>query len=151
MKEYRHLCLNEREEIALLRSQGLGPASIGRVVGRSTSMISRELKRNGHARGHYSAGHATRQSLARRGRQGVLSGDEALCTFVIERLSEGWSPQCIAAWLKGGNEHFRTISHETIYRFIYAGRNKAARLWCCLLYTSPSPRDKRQSRMPSSA
>ena len=24
-------------------------------------------------------------------------------------------------------------------------------LWFCLLYTSPSPRDKRQSRMPSSA
>ena len=23
--------------------------------------------------------------------------------------------------------------------------------WTCLLYTSPSPRDKRQSRMPSSA
>ena len=23
--------------------------------------------------------------------------------------------------------------------------------WDCLLYTSPSPRDKRQSRMPSSA
>ena len=23
--------------------------------------------------------------------------------------------------------------------------------WVCLLYTSPSPRDKRQSRMPSSA
>ena len=27
----------------------------------------------------------------------------------------------------------------------------AAYLYCCLLYTSPSPRDKRQSRMPSSA
>ena len=25
------------------------------------------------------------------------------------------------------------------------------RNWSCLLYTSPSPRDKRQSRMPSSA
>ena len=25
------------------------------------------------------------------------------------------------------------------------------RRWACLLYTSPSPRDKRQSRMPSSA
>ena len=25
------------------------------------------------------------------------------------------------------------------------------RYWICLLYTSPSPRDKRQSRMPSSA
>ena len=27
----------------------------------------------------------------------------------------------------------------------------AANIWICLLYTSPSPRDKRQSRMPSSA
>ena len=26
-----------------------------------------------------------------------------------------------------------------------------AQEWLCLLYTSPSPRDKRQSRMPSSA
>ena len=29
--------------------------------------------------------------------------------------------------------------------------NKAERVYICLLYTSPSPRDKRQSRMPSSA
>ena len=28
---------------------------------------------------------------------------------------------------------------------------KAVKYWICLLYTSPSPRDKRQSRMPSSA
>ena len=28
---------------------------------------------------------------------------------------------------------------------------KAAQAYICLLYTSPSPRDKRQSRMPSSA
>ena len=26
-----------------------------------------------------------------------------------------------------------------------------SKYWDCLLYTSPSPRDKRQSRMPSSA
>ena len=30
-------------------------------------------------------------------------------------------------------------------------RQKLADAGCCLLYTSPSPRDKRQSRMPSSA
>ena len=43
-------------------------------------------------------------------------------------------------------------------RFV-VGQNKAKRAvaialrnrWSCLLYTSPSPRDKRQSRMPSSA
>ena len=30
-------------------------------------------------------------------------------------------------------------------------RMNQARPYACLLYTSPSPRDKRQSRMPSSA
>ena len=30
-------------------------------------------------------------------------------------------------------------------------RTRLKRMWTCLLYTSPSPRDKRQSRMPSSA
>ena len=34
---------------------------------------------------------------------------------------------------------------------MYRGRCARARTGCCLLYTSPSPRDKRQSRMPSSA
>ena len=29
--------------------------------------------------------------------------------------------------------------------------NTAKRVWACLLYTSPSPRDQRGSRMPSSA
>ena len=28
---------------------------------------------------------------------------------------------------------------------------KGAENWCCLLYTSPSPRDRQKSRMPSSA
>ena len=31
------------------------------------------------------------------------------------------------------------------------GIKKPNNIFCCLLYTSPSPRDKRQSRMPSSA
>ena len=31
------------------------------------------------------------------------------------------------------------------------GTNRYGKLMDCLLYTSPSPRDKRQSRMPSSA
>ena len=34
---------------------------------------------------------------------------------------------------------------------INEGRSYFQRLYLCLLYTSPSPRDKRQSRMPSSA
>ena len=36
------------------------------------------------------------------------------------------------------------------YRVILVNSNPAT-IMTCLLYTSPSPRDKRQSRMPSSA
>ena len=36
-------------------------------------------------------------------------------------------------------------------RFFYEDRWGGELQWTCLLYTSPSPRDKRQSRMPSSA
>ena len=40
-----------------------------------------------------------------------------------------------------------TINEEENKEFIRVKRNNET----CLLYTSPSPRDKRQSRMPSSA
>ena len=35
--------------------------------------------------------------------------------------------------------------------FDYVGQKSGRQCEACLLYTSPSPRDKRQSRMPSSA
>ena len=35
--------------------------------------------------------------------------------------------------------------------FKYPGIRSDSDMYTCLLYTSPSPRDKRQSRMPSSA
>ena len=40
---------------------------------------------------------------------------------------------------------WRRCVYENIFHYIFS------HLTCCLLYTSPSPRDKRQSRMPSSA
>ena len=38
------------------------------------------------------------------------------------------------------------IQHESLVKYFGVELHKV-----CLLYTSPSPRDKRQSRMPSSA
>ena len=66
---------------------------------------------------------------------------------------------------KGGNTvnfgDFGIQAVETSYvtaRQIEAARititrtmKRGGKVWICLLYTSPSPRDKRQSRMPSSA
>ena len=45
--------------------------------------------------------------------------------------------------------NYPTMEEESIGR--EGVKAMAARVRICLLYTSPSPRDKRQSRMPSSA
>lgn len=46
----RYLSFAEREEIALLRAQGLGVRGVARQLGRSPSTISRELRRNAATR-----------------------------------------------------------------------------------------------------
>ena len=44
------------------------------------------------------------------------------------------------------------LSRPTVSRLLqYAKEKGFVQINICLLYTSPSPRDKRQSRMPSSA
>ena len=51
----------------------------------------------------------------------------------------------------GGHGAFRELRVQQ-YEKLAAFRSTAWRpLWICLLYTSPSPRDQRGSRMPSSA
>ena len=48
----------------------------------------------------------------------------------------------------------RILSREGKFIIAFSNRafwHKAPNIWTCLLYTSPSPRDKSSSRMPSSA
>ena len=44
----------------------------------------------------------------------------------------------------------QTPKEEAVLKYVSRPGTAGSRT-CCLLYTSPSPRDKRQSRMPSSA
>ena len=63
-----------------------------------------------------------------------------LICFVTYKLA--WSQPYQAANVTSPSIAFNTIQQDDInVHYAYA----------CLLYTSPSPRDKRQSRMPSSA
>ena len=48
-------------------------------------------------------------------------------------------------------EEIRIINCEIVPSNFHARFSALSRSYNCLLYTSPSPRDKRQSRMPSSA
>jgi transposase, IS30 family len=87
----RYLSFREREEIALLRVQGYSMQEVARKLGRATSTISRELRRNAATRSgglEYRATtaqwHAERS--ARRPKAGKLVVNAALRAYVEERL-----------------------------------------------------------------
>jgi IS30 family transposase len=88
----RYLAFTEREEIAVLRARGCGVREIARVLGRSPSTISRELRRNAATRGgglEYRAStaqwHAERR--ARRPKPAKLAVNPELRRYVQDRLS----------------------------------------------------------------
>jgi IS30 family transposase len=66
----------------------------------------------------------------RRRPEAAIEKDKVLQTFVRDRLAEGWTPEQISGWLKGGNERgLRPIGCETIYAFIYHAAQKAQQPW----------------------
>jgi IS30 family transposase len=88
----RYLSFAEREEIALLRARGCGVRATARLLGRSPSTISRELRRNAATRGgtlDYRAStaqwHADRRG--QRPKPAKLVSDPRLREYVQERLS----------------------------------------------------------------
>jgi len=88
----RYLSFCEREEIALLKVQGLGVREIARRIGRAGSTISRELRRNAATRGggmEYRATtaqwHAERAAL--RPKAAKLATNTALRRYVEDRLA----------------------------------------------------------------
>ena len=88
----RYLSRSEREELAILRAQGVGVREIGVQMGRSGSTISRELRRNAATRSgglEYRANtaqwHAER--AARRPKPAKLAVNAALRVYVQERLA----------------------------------------------------------------
>jgi IS30 family transposase len=88
----RYLSFHEREEIALLRVQGLGVRAIAREIGRSPSTVSRELRRNAATRGgklEYRASVAQWKAelVARRPKTPKLMANERLRSYVQERLA----------------------------------------------------------------
>lgn len=119
----RFLSEQERIQIADLASRGHGPTAIGKLLGRSPSTISRELRRNRHASGQYRPFHAHALAATRRRRAHPLKlrTDPVLRAYVIERLRERWSPQQISRALRLAHpdDPSRRVATETIYQAVY--------------------------------
>ena len=149
MRCYSHLSDAEREQIGLAKAVGHSIGAIAKAIGRPKSTVSRELLRNRLPSGRYSPLHAAGAYQLRRRREALIEGDRALRTFVVDRLAEGWTPEQISGWLKGGNEpRLRAVGGETIYAFIYRTAQQAEQLWRYLTrgHKRRRPRRSRPSR-----
>ena len=119
-RNYKQLSLEERSTIARLYKDGQSIRKIAATLDRSASSVSREMKRNGgHQIGGYRQSHADELSWARRWRGAKLARQPDLQKIVFDRLVMGWSPELISGWLAHADPT-HSISHESIYRFIYA-------------------------------
>lgn len=88
----RYLAFAEREELALLRIEGLGVRECARRMGRAPSTISRELRRNAARRGGHLAYKATTAQwhadrAAQRPKPAKLAIHPTLRQYVQERLA----------------------------------------------------------------
>ena len=149
----------EREEIGLLSSAGVGVREIARRLGRNASTISRELRRNASPHdGRYRPAAAQRQAEDRARDAGRAASPAKLATHVRlrvevqKRLGENHSPEQIAARLRVDfpDEPEMWVSHETIYQSLYVqGRGGLKRELTRHLRTGRSlrrPRAQAQTR-----
>ena len=116
--QYSQITIEERCEMARLRTAGHSIRQVAASLDRSPSTVSRELKRNGSRTRGYLPAYADQQAHARRWKGSRLERDAVLRDRVLSRLQQGWSPEQVVGRLalESGK---KVISHETIYRFIY--------------------------------
>lgn len=124
MGTYNRLCMTEREEIALMVSNGTSMRTIALKLSRSASTISREIARNQQSPGYYRAYYAERRWEIKRTKNRKnkkLDTNSTLRSIVFSLLEKKWSPEQIARRLKVlyPNNMIMTISHETIYSYLY--------------------------------
>lgn len=123
MKSYTHFTLSERNCLQQLLAEGKSYREIARILGRSPSTISREVKRNFSVRKkRYNAWRATTLYIIRRKkcvRKYKIQPNTPLYSYIIECLSKYWSPEIIAN--RGKNKGF-SICTATIYRALQEGR-----------------------------
>lgn len=93
---------------------------ISRSIGRSSSTVSRELKRNFKLKKKYGPRIAHQRALSKRTSRGrtLRLKNQFIRRKTIEWLKEGFSPEQISGRLK--LEYKQIISHEAIYQYVYS-------------------------------
>src|SRR5665213_98887 len=132
-KYYKHLSVEERNHLSVLKGKGLSLRAISLVLKRSPSTLSRELKRNvPPIRSGYYLSHRAHQRYVLRNHQRARRlrlKTKRIRAYVRRQLKRGWSPELISGRL-GHLRPKQTIGPEAIYQWVYA---EATDLISCLV------------------
>jgi len=127
MKKYKQLTLGLRYQIFAYKQENYTITKIAELIGVNKSTISREIKRNS-INGYYSAEQAHIEAVSKdkfKLRYKKLTNKIKL--KIGKMLKKGWSPEQLVGRLKRDNNI--SISHETIYRYIYKNQSNGGRLY----------------------
>lgn len=143
---YKHFNKDKRNELAILLKKGYSRREIARVLGRSPSSVSREVKRNS-VNGRYEPGKADHKARVKRRRskhQGMkIRANRFLENYIHEKIKLSWSPERIA-----GRLHLETgisITFKSIYKYIHHNPF-GSRLRIYLKYQGKPKRDEKNSQ-----
>ncbi len=127
---YTHLTEEERYQIDDLKREGFNQLSIAKVIERSRSTVSRELRRNEGGRGWRprQAQLKATERLCVRGSANVKRASTTAWAYAKKHLqNDQWSPEQIVGRLN--LDGLETISHETIYQHILEDKNNGGSLY----------------------
>lgn len=132
--KYRHFSIEERDTIQAVRWEKRSIRYMAKVLKRSPSSVSREIRRN--STNMYiprKAQERAQERICKRGHRPLLK-DSRIRRYVKRKLRRRWSPEQIAGRLLLAHPDWQAISHEAIYQFVYAPFN---------LYAAPPQDDLR--------
>jgi IS30 family transposase len=123
MSTYKHLKRDDRVRLAALLRAGHSQKECAGQLGVSTGTISRELAKNSGTEGYRALDVEHRKSDRRQkanARFAKIRTQGWLISCIIRNLKKRRSPEQVAGTLK--RSRGKTISHESIYEWIYAYR-----------------------------
>jgi IS30 family transposase len=123
---YQQLTQEQRYQIGAGLKMGMKKSVIAKEVKVARSTLWREIKRNSTPH-RYNPSHAIRLTRERHERKKKRGIDRETLGKVELLLSRGWSPEQISKRLKV--EGFQSVSHETIYRYVFQNEQDGGDLY----------------------
>lgn len=144
-KGYQHLAYEERCQIYILNKSGKSQSEIARLLEVSRSTICRELARNRGKKGYrFKQAQEKADERRKRASRRPKKLDDSMITLIKEGLTWQWSPVQISGRMKQ-QDIGKSVSHETIYRYIWEDKRKGG-----VLYKDLRHRGKKYNRRGSS-